>query len=229
MCVLGPGLGAFAAGTSPKPDAPIGTVIAHYSDHRGAVLIGTLVTLVALPALPWFLGYLREFIADAEGAQAPLATVTLAAWIALFVIILGGGLPLTAIVWRGASHVDASLVRLAFDANNLSLYAISATAAAMSVLAPSIVIWRTRALPRWLMVLALLEVAVNIVELFGLFSRQGANAAGYAAGVGPLLWVVWVAALSITLLHATAPRNLRDDPRAPRCRRTTPSVRSPAR
>ncbi len=192
--------GAFAAGTPPKPDNPIGSVIAHYTHHRTAVLAGTLLTLVALAFLLWFLGYLRAFIADAEGAQTPLAGVTLAAWIALFVIILGGGIPLTAIVWRGADHVDASLVRLAFDANNLSLYAISATAAAMSVLAPSIVVWRTRALPRWLMALALVAVAVNIIELFGLFSRQGPNAAGYAAGVGPLLWVVWVAALSITLL-----------------------------
>ncbi|GAC1375236.1 MAG: hypothetical protein NVSMB4_03280 [Acidimicrobiales bacterium] len=192
--------GAFAAGTSPKPDAAIGTVMAHYSDHRGAVLAGTLLTLVALPAFLWFLGYLREFVADAEGAPAPLATVTLAAWIALFVIIVGGGIPLTAIVWRGASHVDASLVRLAFDANNLSLYAISATAAATSVLAPSVVIWRRRALPRWLMALALLEVAVNVIEVVGLFSRQGPNAGGYAAGVGPLVWVVWVVALCITLL-----------------------------
>lgn len=196
--------GAFAGGTTPGPDAPIGTVIAHYTHQRTAVLAGTLLTLVALAFLLWFLGYLRAYIAEDEGQRAPLAGVTVAAWIALFAIIFGGGIPLTAIVWRGANHVDASLVRLAFDASNLSLYALSATAAAMSVLAPSVVIWRRRALPRWLAALAFLEIAANAVELSGVFSRRGLNAAGYAAGVGPLLWVVWVAALSITLLARNA-------------------------
>ena len=42
---------------------------------------------------------------------------------------------------------------------------------------------------------------VNVVELGGLASREGLNAGGYGAGVGPLLWAVWVAALAIALIR----------------------------
>jgi glyoxylase-like metal-dependent hydrolase (beta-lactamase superfamily II) len=129
-----------------------------------------------------------------------VATVTVAAWVALLVIVIAGKRPLNALVWRGTDQADPKTVQLAFDINNLSLYALSATAVLLSVLAPMIVIWRWRALPRWLLVLGAAEIIANIVELGGLFSRTGANAAGYGDGVGPFLWVLWVAALSVTIL-----------------------------
>ncbi len=96
-------------------------------------------------------------------------------------------------------------VQFAFDINNLSLYALSATAVLVSVLAPMIVIWRWRALPRWLLVLGAAVIIANVVEIAGLFSRTGSNAAGYGDGVGPFLWVLWVAALSICLVMKAAP------------------------
>ena len=104
------------------------------------------------------------------------------------------------IVWRGADSVDPGLVRLAFDAQNLSLYAVTATVALLSVLAPCVVIWRTGVLPRWLVALGAVEIAVNLVELAGMASRTGWNAAGFVFGLGPLVWMIWVAALSITMM-----------------------------
>ena len=154
--------------------------------------------------LIWFLGYLREFLA-VEGASPALSNVTLVSWVALLVIVVGGTVPLTAVVWEGAGHVDPGLVRLAFDASNLSLYSLSAGVALLSVLAPTIVIWRSGALPRWLVVLGAVEIVANGVELIGIFTRTGANAAGYAAGVGPFVWVLWVAAVSLTMALRTTP------------------------
>ena len=196
---------AFVAGSPLKPDDSIDKVIAHLVDKRTAFLFGSLLALIAAAFLLWFLGYLRAFLAGTEGEHAPLATVTVASWTALLVIVIAGSAPLTALVWRGADQADTKTVQLAFDINNLSLYALSATAVILSVLAPSIVIWRWRALPRWLLFLGAIEIIANIVELGGLFSRTGANAAGYGDGVGPFLWVLWVAALSITLLLKEAP------------------------
>lgn len=98
--------------------------------------------------------------------------------------------------------VPPAIVRFAVEISNLSLYSLSAPVAAASVLAPAIVIWRSRALPRWLAWLGLIGVAGNIAELAGLFSSSGTNAAGYGAGVGPALWILWAAALSITALVA---------------------------
>ena len=105
-------------------------------------------------------------------------------------------------VWRGAAATPPGIVRLAIDMANLSQYALSAPVAAASALAPAIVIWHTRALPRWLAGLALLEVAANVAELAGLAATRGTDAGGYAAGVGPVLWVLWAAALAVTALAA---------------------------
>ncbi len=195
----------FVAGAPLKPDDSISKVIAHIADKRSAMLFGSLLALVAVACFLWFLGYLRAFLAATEGDHAPLATVTVAAWVTLLVIVVVGSAPLMALVWRGGGQADAKTVQLAFDISNLSFYALSATAALLSVLAPTVVIWRWRALPRWLLILGALEIIANIVELAGLFSRTGANAAGYGAGVGPFLWVVWVAALSVTLFLNESP------------------------
>lgn len=191
---------AFTAGSPLKPDASTQTVVAHLADKRDALLSGYLLAVVAVALLFWFVGYLRAFLADAEGGHAPLASVTLAAWVALLVTAVGGAVPLVVVTWEGARHVDAGIVRMAFDAGNLSLYALTATAAALSVLAPIVVIGRSGVLPRWLVVLGGVEIAVNVAELAGLFSRSGENAAGYVFGLGPFIWVVWVAAVSVSMV-----------------------------
>lgn len=191
---------AFTAGTVLKPDASLSQIIGHLSDKRNALLVGVLLATIAVGLLLWFLGYLRAFLAEAEGGGEPLASVTLAAWVALLVIVVAGAAPMTAVIWRGAGGVDPQIVRFAFDAANLSLYSLSASAAILSVLAPIIVIWRSRALPRWLVGLGAIEIVINVVELAGLFAKTGNDAAGYAWGVGPFVWVVWVAAVSIAMM-----------------------------
>lgn len=44
------------------------------------------------------------------------------------------------------------------------------------------------------------EVVINVVELIGLSSRDGALAGGDADGVGPLVRLVWVAAASLCMV-----------------------------
>jgi hypothetical protein len=190
---------AFSAGAPLKPDASLKMIVSHFIDKRAAVLTGMLLAFIAVALLIWFLGYLREFLA-VEGKSPELANVTLVSCIALLAITVGGSVPLTGIVWRGAGQADPRILQLAFDVGNLSLYSVSAGAALLSVLAPSIVIWRSGVLPRWIAVLGAIEIAVNVVELAGFFTRTGVNASGYAAGLGPFLWIIWVAAVSIAMV-----------------------------
>ena len=190
---------AFVPGSAPKPDASTAEVVAHYVDKRGQLLVATLLASIAIALLLWFLGYVRVTLERAGGPGPRLATVTVAAWVALVVIGTVGATLSIAIIWRGAASFDPKVVQLAFDVENLTLYALSAGAALLSVLAPSVVIWRTRVLPIWLVWLGAIEIAINLVELVGLGSRHGANTAGYAAGLGPLVWVLWVAALSVAI------------------------------
>jgi hypothetical protein len=198
------GLVLFAAGSLiaglPGPDARVATIITRLTADRGAVLAGTLLIFLALPALLLFLAYLWSLLARAEGPPAVLAATAATGWLLLFAIVGIGAIPLTAVAWRGTAGLSPAVVRLCADTATLSLYALSAPAAAVSVLAPSAIIWRTRVLPRWLALLGLVEVAVNAVELAGLMTAKGTDAAGYAAGIGPLLWTVWSAALCVSAL-----------------------------
>jgi hypothetical protein len=203
------GLACYTAGALtaalPGPGTATPSVIAHLADHRSAVLAGTMLTVLALPFLLLFLGSLVTLLAEAEGPPRHLALLSAGAWLMLFAIIAAGMIPVAAVAWRGGSSFSPAIVRLAIDASNLSLYSLSAPVAAASVLAPTIVIWRRRLLPRWLVWLALAEVAVNVAELAGLFARSGLDASGYAAGAGPLLWILWAAVLCAALLVPGAP------------------------
>jgi len=211
------GLVLFAAGSLlaglPGPNARVATVITHLTADRGAVLAGILLMFLALPGLLVFLGYLRSLLAGAEGRPAILAATAAAAWLLLFAVIGIGLLPLAAVAWRGTAGLPPAVVRLCADMATLSLYALSAPAAAVSVLAPSAIIWRTRVLPRWLALFGLVEVAVNVVELAGLMAVRGSDAAGYAAGIGPVLWTLWAVALCASALVGASRRS--PGPRAP--------------
>jgi hypothetical protein len=198
------GLACYTAGSLiaalPRPGSATSTVTAHLAASRGSVLGGLALMFLALPFLLVFLGFLINLLAEAEGRPWLLTYLSAAAWLALLMIVAAGVLPVAAVTWQGAAASSPDTVRLAIDMTNLSQYALSAPVAAASVLAPTIVVWRTRALTRWLAGLAVIEVAANAAELAGLSMTKGADAGGYSAGVGPIVWVLWAAALAVTAL-----------------------------
>ena len=87
----------------------------------------------------------------------------------------------------------------------ISTYAATSTVVAVTILAASIIIWRTQLLPRWLCILGAVEIALNAVELIGLSSRHGILAGGYVAGIGPFVYIVWFAAASICMAAQARP------------------------
>ena len=187
---------AFAAGSLPSADASTDTITAFWTAHRGALLIGAAVSGLSAAAFVVFVSYLARWLTTAAPDHGHWATATHVSWVLLFAAFGLTGFPAVAIVWRGAAAVDPSLVRLAFDLQTLGAYALTACFAAMSVIAPTIVLVRARVAPTWLLVLAAVEVAVNVVELVCIGARTGAATAGSLLGVGPLVWAVWVAGLS---------------------------------
>jgi len=200
------GLACYTAGSLtaalPTPTSTTQAMISHLANDRSKALTGLALMFLALPFLLLFLGYMWDLLAQAEGHSRLFARLSAVSWLTLFVIIAAGMIPVSAVVWQGASAVPPAIVHFAVEISNLSLYSLSSPVAAASVLGPAIVIWRSRALPRWLVWLGLIEVVGNIAELAGLFSKSGIDAAGYGAGVGPALWILWAAALSITALAA---------------------------
>lgn len=200
---------AFTTGKPLRPDVSTTQVVQRLSAHQRGEMASFLLAIVAFALILWFLGYLRALLAEAEEDHSPLATITTVSWIALMIIVVAGTIPLVAVDWLGAGKIYSGNVQLAFAVSNLSLYSLSATAALVAVLAPVVVIWRTGVLPRWLVLIGAVEIAVNLVELAGLFSRSGQDAGGYAGGVGPFVWAFWIWALSIAMvMRGSTPEDL---------------------
>ena len=193
--------GSLVAGSAPRPDASTGDVTTFLVQHRSAVLFGTALILLSVPFFGCFIGLLAGMLRDAEGGRAPLAGAATVGWILVLAIASIGILVQVALTWRGADQADPGMVRFVYDVSSLSTYAVSATAVVLSVGATSFIIFRTRMVPRWIAVFGLVEIVGNFVEVGGLASREGLNAGGYGAGIGPLLWAAWVAALAIALVR----------------------------
>jgi hypothetical protein len=190
-------IGALLPGIAPKPDATTSAVAAFLAHNRSTLLTGFALELIAVGLMVWFVGYLYLAIADASPPQPVLAMSMVAAFVITIAVAAAGTVPVVAIVWRGAAA--PSLIRFAYDIQTIATYVATATVAAVSVAAPSVAIWRTNILPRWLCVLGAVEIAVNVAELVGLASRHGTFAGGYAGGAGPLLWLGWFAAASVCM------------------------------
>jgi hypothetical protein len=199
-------VGALLPGSPPKPAVAPSLVVAYFVDHRDALLAGFLLELIAMALLICFLGQIRSLIA-ASGA-VPASTAMTAAWIVLMTTVLAGTLPAVALLWQGPLRGDPELVRMAYDVEILATYAASSTAAFLSIGAPSLVIWRSRILPRWLAVFGVVAMVANVVELAGLEFRTGALAGGQADGIGALLWALWVVVASVCMARQTSPRRL---------------------
>jgi hypothetical protein len=189
-------IGVFLPGSAPKPDATTAQVVGFFVRHRSPLLTGFALQLIALALLLCFLGQLSSVIASAGGTAAPAVTTMTAGWVILITIVAVSTLPAMAVVWGGAASSSSDLVRAAYDMQTLGTYAVSSTAAMVSIAAPSIIIWRRRILPTWLAVLGGAEVVANVVELVGLSYQHGTLAGGYADGIGLILWVIWVGAAS---------------------------------
>ena len=88
----------------------------------------------------------------------------------------------------------------------ISTYAATSTVAAVTILASSVVIWRTQVLPRWLCILGAIEIGLNAVELIGLSFQHGLLAGGYDASIGALVYLVWFASVSICMATRAPPQ-----------------------
>ena len=184
----------------PRPDAPVSQVVSYYTAHRHAYLLQSLALSVAVLLLIPFLGALFSALDGPEDGRRPLAVASLVAFVLIVAVTFIGTLPMTAVVWRGPESVPSSEVADAFAINNLSLYALSATLAAATVLMPAAVILAFRPLSRIVCLIGAASVILNAVELAGITSHNGWDAAGFGSGVGLFLWLAWVGSLCVAML-----------------------------
>lgn len=154
-------------GGRPDADAPPSKVIPYYQhgSHRDRVHLGTLLVLIGVFFLIWFVGALRELVRSYAG-DGILATVT----------GVGGGV-YAALTLAGVSVEDAIYTMsddtyhhevypgLIHAANDLgyTLHSLGGVAIGAMIVAVSLAALRARALPTWL---GWLSVFAGIVSIF---------------------------------------------------------------
>ena len=194
-------VGMAVSGTPPHPDASVAQLTRWMSEHRSEIVVGWLVGGAALvPLLILAIG-LGERLWPSERHRV-LTAATTASWMSLLVIFGLSELPLIAVVWRGAPF-DPSLTRTTFDIWSVGAYSGTAVLAAASIGLPCWVGLQSGLLPRWLIAIGAAEVAANVAELTGVLTTTGANAAGFAWGFAPVMWILWAAGASVVLWRGT--------------------------
>jgi hypothetical protein len=198
-------VGFAAGGALPKPDDSSDKIVKFLTDQRGGLLVSAFALTLATPFILWFFGSLRGLLFEVEGGRGALATTFIVAAVILLTLFSVGVLILTTLAWRGPAGLDGTNLRLLYGMVVLASTSATSMASAASVAAPSLLIWRTGVLPKWIAGIGVLVILANIVELVGVFSRTGGNAGGSGAGMAAVpLWIIFFLATSIAMLRRDA-------------------------
>jgi hypothetical protein len=198
-------VGFAAAGSLPKADDTGAQLSKFFVDKRGGLLFSAFMLSLATPLLLWFFGSLRGLLAQVEGGRGALATTFIVGLVLLLTLFSVGTLVLTTLAWRGPAGLSDAELRFLYGAVVVASTSATAMASAVSVGAPSLLIWRTGVLPKWIAGIGVLVILANIAELVGVFSRTGGNAGGSGAGMAAVpLWIIFFLATSITVLRRDA-------------------------
>jgi len=196
--------GSFVVST-PSAFGPVSAVIAQYVQHRTAILVSCYLSVLAGPFFLLFLASLRRILERSVEEESPFPAVSFAAGVlAIGIVYVWSAIP--AVLALGVATPGNGAVVQALLGLATVLGFFSDVLFGVTVAAASIVILRTRVLPRWLGVVGLVSAA-----LFGLNQcsiEQPRGPLGLAGLLGFLLFLVWMLATSITLLRASGARSV---------------------
>ena len=164
-------VGVLMASNSPDSDDNNAQIVAWYADHghRVTVIVGAFVLAFCGLFLLWFAAGVRQWLRLAEGPEGRLSNVALGGAVLLVGMLWVGGSLLAAIPAGqsigGANALTVSDVGRYVPSAGFGAILIFAMFGAIALIdAASVVIWRTRVLPRWL---AWLGFICGLLLLFG--------------------------------------------------------------
>lgn len=193
---------AIVGGEPPGGAASASEISTYFADHAAGVEAGLWLFGIAAVALIWWSGSLWRWMVRAEGGSARLAVVSVIG------LVLAGALSLAAsAVWAAmALHIDTVGPSAPFAyALGALMLAASGFGVATHVLATSIVGWRARALPVWLVGCAVLSAAAFIVS--GVLTATSTGEAAKTVGLaGFVLWCLWILGVTFRLWRETPVR-----------------------
>jgi uncharacterized membrane protein YhaH (DUF805 family) len=186
--------GALATGPLPLPGAPVGEVVRYFTESQTAALAVSLAQVLSALSLLVFVAPVATLVrraADDRGALPGLASgggilsagfLLVSALLALALALAASGLSLGLVdVLRGANFLTGGTLHVA----SLGLFVGAASVAAR----------RTKALPRWVCWLGLVQATLAVLSLASLIFFPAA----LLILLGRMLGFVWCIAVGIVL------------------------------
>jgi hypothetical protein len=137
----------------------------YYVDHKGSVMAGALISVIALVFLLWFLGSVRRALRDAEGDDGRVTAISFAGGIVGVSLLLAAmtAFVLPALRLDEQDRLSAETATVFTDLGN-GLFGIGAPIGfGVMLLAVAVVGFRHGAVPKWWAVISALLGLVMII------------------------------------------------------------------
>jgi hypothetical protein len=190
----------FFATTHPPIDASPTEAARGFARAETMVAVGTYLYVLQVPFLLLFLGGLFGVLRRVEGGSGALAISVLGAGVAMVVIASMGALVSAITPTIGQLGGDGATVK-AIDGMTPLALALSAFPRAVLLGATSVVLLEGRIVPRWICWTGL---ALAVISLASTGTLLTPALFPYLA-LGTLLFVLWIAALTVALLRNPQP------------------------
>jgi hypothetical protein len=190
-------VGNFMTGQPPKFAADASTVVHFYSAHHRAILVGMILTGLAIPFYVWFVAHLALTIRGAWGASIALGGLLVAACAAT-----GDALMATGAKAVRAGGIDAHAIRLMYEISTIAYSRLFWAGIAVAV--PVALAATAGALKPWVRWVAWAQV---VLFLLGGIALKGAgffSPTGGMALIAYLAYFIGTAAIAFALWQTEA-------------------------
>jgi hypothetical protein len=173
-------------------------IAAFFADNRLPVLVALYAAAIGTGFNLAFYVLLRDVLRRLDAGVETLATLGAIGGVTFIAVIYAAFGVLAQLAFREGGG-DPQTQRALLDVYALML-AMSGVPTAVSLIAISVVVLRTRLFPQWLAWYGFAVAAVHLVSA-GSFSREGFFTPTIVAGtIAPLLFELWVLAICVVLL-----------------------------
>lgn len=190
----------IAVGGLPAVDAPADDVVRYVTDKQSEIQVGAYLQGLAMIAVLWFYVTLFHRLRSSGQAAAGLWLVGLSGAIAS-VAILAVHISLMTVLALRAEELGADVVTFAWILAFL-LLGMSSFPGAATMLAAGILILRSRALPGWLGITALVGGVISLAG--GVGAASTAEIWGVFGFLSFLISLAWIVATSIALVRSSS-------------------------
>jgi hypothetical protein len=201
LAIVALSVAALANWGNPQYTDPLNTTRNFYVTHRSQALLSvTLFVSMTLPLLAFAAG-LRNILRRAEGEVEVLSTMAFGAAVATFCWLMVFG-AVNAAIAVAAGQASAGEIRL-FVALEFVVDQLNFLVMGVFVLAASLAVVATRALPRWIGWIGVLGGTLLVVSNITMLDPTSTGFLGRVSNIGvigQLLFMIWTIAVSVRLI-----------------------------